>query len=193
MPKEIVPSDLARRFALHGDDMLTAAATELWPTALASQPQTAGDLHALHETILASAGDPYRGKRLFATSCGRCHRLFGDGGDVGPDLTSDPRNDLSRLLGAVAAPSAEIREGFENYVAVTSDGRVVSGLLVDQDEHVVVLREADGRAVLLERDDVEDLVKQQKSLMPDGLLDRMPADEVRDLFAYLRSSQPLNE
>ncbi|MDQ3331242.1 MAG: c-type cytochrome, partial [Planctomycetota bacterium] len=165
----------------------------LWPEATTLRQRSSGDLQALHDTILASAGDPYRGKRLFSTACGRCHRLFGEGGDLGPDLTSDPRNDLSRLLGAVAAPSAEIREGFENFVAITSDGRVISGLLVDQDEHVVVLREADGRTVLLRRNDLEELVKQRKSLMPDGLLDRLPDDELRDLFAYLRSSQPLNE
>ncbi|MGC1272740.1 MAG: dehydrogenase, partial [Planctomycetaceae bacterium] len=190
---DVVPSDLVRRLTLHDDAPLTAAAAKLWPE-LAERETAAGrDVASLTKTIVADSGDPYAGRRLFLEACGRCHRLFGEGGEVGPDLTSDPRNDLSRLLGSIVKPSAEIREGFESWVAVTSEGRVISGLLIDQDEHVVVLRENDGRAVLLRRDELEDLVRQPQSLMPDRLLDRMTDQEVRDLVAYLRSSQPLND
>lgn len=193
VPKETVPGDIARRLTLHGDPGLTAAATAIWPELAAREERSPGDVASLQATIAAEGGDPYHGKRLFNDVCGRCHRLFDTGGDVGPDLTKDPRNDLSRLLGAIVAPSAEIREGFEAYAAVTTDGRVIAGLLQDRDEHVVVLRESDGRLVTLRTDEIDEFVRQPKSLMPDGLLDRMTDEEVRDLFSYLRTSQPLND
>lgn len=192
--KQIVPADLARRLLFHDRPSLSDQVLSLWPELNeSSRPRGRRETASLASIILEGSADPYRGKRLFLDSCGRCHKLFNVGGDVGPDLTADPRNDLSRLLIAVTAPSAEVREGFETYVAVTDDGRVISGLLIDQDDHVVVIREADGRDVILERDGLEELVRQTKSLMPDGLLDQMSDQEVRDLFAYLRTSQPLND
>ena len=97
------------------------------------------------------------------------------------------------MIVSLLNPSVEIREGYEGYTAVTEDGRVISGLLTDQDEHVVILREADGRDVVLPRTEIEELVRQPKSLMPDGLLKTLSDQDIRDLFAYLRSSQPLND
>jgi putative heme-binding domain-containing protein len=75
---------------------------------------------------------------------------------------------------------------------VTDDGRVLTGFLADQDNRVIVLRGVDGQSITIERDSIEDMVRQKKSLMPEGLLDKLDVQQVRDLFAYLRGSQPLN-
>ena len=66
-------------------------------------------------------------------NCGRCHLLFEEGGRIGPDLTPFARTNLDRMLISVVNPSLEIREGFENYVVVTIDGRVLNGFLADKD------------------------------------------------------------
>lgn len=193
LPPERVPVDIAQRIVTHANTDLTRQAEAHWPELSESGKQVDREASELERLIAATAGDPYKGKRLFELSCGRCHRLFGEGGDVGPDLTSDPRSDVSRLIVSLVNPSVEIREGYEGYTAVTEDGRVISGLLTDQDEHVVILREADGRDVVLPRSEVEELVRQPKSLMPDGLLKTLSDQDIRDLFAYLRSTQPLND
>jgi putative heme-binding domain-containing protein len=70
------------------------------------------------------------------------------------------------MLLNVLHPSAEIREGFENFVARTADGRMLTGLIADQDTNVVVIRGADGQNVSLTRDEIEDLRASQLSLMP---------------------------
>ena len=93
------------------------------------------------------------------------------------------------MLLNVVNPSAEIREGFENYMVLTDDGRVAAGFLFDQDKHIVVLRGADGQNITIGRKDIDEMVKQPKSLMPEGLLNKLSDQQVRDLMAYIRSSQ----
>ena len=92
----------------------------------------------------------------------------------------------------VVNPSAEIREGFENYVVITVDGRILNGFLADQDKQVVVLRGVDGQNITLKRDDIEEMKAVSQSLMPEELLNGMSEQQVRNLFAYLRIAQPLN-
>ncbi|MEO1995743.1 MAG: dehydrogenase, partial [Planctomycetaceae bacterium] len=122
---------------------------------------------------------------------GQCHVLFGQGGQIGPDLTTYKRDDLRRMLLNIVNPSAEIREGFENFVVLTTNGRILSGFRVDQDDRIVVLRGADGRNQIVERTRIEDMRAVPRSVMPDGLLKDLTEQQVRDLFAFLRATQPL--
>jgi putative heme-binding domain-containing protein len=125
--------------------------------------------------------------------CGKCHKLFDQGGQIGPDLTSYKRDDLDNVLLHVVNPSAEIREGYENYVIATSDGRTVNGFLVDANNRLVVVRGQDGQTVTIPRDGIEEMQVTKTSIMPEGQLKQYTDQQIRDLFAYLRSSQPLNE
>ncbi len=95
------------------------------------------------------------------------------------------------MLLHVVKPSAEIRAGYESRIAYTDDGRVVSGLLIDEDSRIVVLRGHDGADIRLSKDQIDEILVQRKSLMPDRLLDNFSDQQLRDLFAYLRSTQPL--
>ena len=86
------------------------------------------------------------------------------------------RRDPRRLRGSIVA---------------TTDGRVLSGVVVEQDKNVVVLRGSDGKERTLARDEIDAMKASPKSLMPEGLLKALSDQQVRDLFAYLRSTQPL--
>jgi putative heme-binding domain-containing protein len=108
-------------------------------------------------------------------------------------LTAYKRDDLGTMLLNIVNPSAEIREGFETHLVVTTDGRVLTGFVGDQDNRVVVLRTAEGTDVSLPRTAIEEMRVIPQSIMPEGLLDGMSDQQVRDLFAYLRSTQPLND
>jgi putative heme-binding domain-containing protein len=92
----------------------------------------------------------------------------------------------------IVNPSAEIREGFENHLVQTTDGRTLNGFLVERDNKIVVLRGADGQTTVISRDQIDDMKVIPQSLMPEGLLNGLADQQVRDLFAYLRSGQPLN-
>ncbi len=95
------------------------------------------------------------------------------------------------MLLNIVNPSAEIREGFAGSIVATTDGRILSGVIVEQDKNVVVLRDIEGHDTTLDRSVIDTMRPTEKSLMPEGLLDTLSAQQVRDLLAYLRSTQPL--
>lgn len=134
---------------------------------------------------------PKPGRQLFDQQCARCHTLFGKGGKVGPDLTTYRRDDIEAMLLNIINPNAEIREGFATSVVATTDGRVLSGVVVEQDNNVVVLRSDEGKEINLPRAEIAELQTKPTSLMPEGLLNQLSEQQIRDLFAYLRSTQPL--
>lgn len=190
---ESISEATVRRLALYGDPQVLALCRKHWPQFLqeTSPESVQQEVAHLTEVLLAGKGNPYQGKVLYQETCGKCHTLFGQGGQVGPDLTAYKRDDLTGLLLNILQPSAEIREGYENYLVRTADGRWLSGLLVDQDPQILVLRTADGQSHTLPRDMVEDLRASRTSLMPAGQLKPLSDEQIRDLFAYLRSPQPL--
>lgn len=185
-------SDTIRRMNYHSDEGLQNLLRTMWPDlATEANPADEGAILALSEQITAGNGNPYDGRVLFNDRCAKCHRLFGSGGELGPDLTSYQRTDLMRLLSNVVNPSQEIREGFKTEVIETDDGLVITGFLESQDDSELVVKQADGRAVRVLKEAIVDRFDSPDSLMPAGLLTDLDPQQLRDLFAYLRSAQPL--
>jgi len=187
-----VPLEAVRRLQRHKSEPLTRLISKLWPNA--GRPTTEAmqlQIQKLGGVLRSGKGDPYAGQKLFNTTCASCHTLFARGGHVGPDLTPYRRSDVEALLLHIVNPSAEIREGFENFLIETKDDRSLTGFLVERDSRIVVLRGLDGQNVALEQKDIAEMRSAGMSLMPEGLLDAMTEQQVRDLFAYLRSTQPL--
>jgi putative heme-binding domain-containing protein len=189
-----VPAEAVRKLTAHRDERLARLVTKHWGNVEgATTAEMQQEVLRLDGVLRGGTGSPYPGKKLFLGSCGKCHTLFGQGGQVGPDLTTYKRDDIPNLLLNVVNPSAEIREGYETYQVETKDGRLLTGLLVDKDNQVVVLRGTDGQTVTVRQEQIEEMAAQKKSLMPEGLLKALTDQQVRDLFAYLRSTQPLND
>ena len=192
---------------LHDDESLLLRLQAIWPNSTSlNTAEYKGQIQRISKLVSAKddAGgqdqlddaarpDPFRGKKIYNERCGKCHQMFGEGGNIGPDLTSYNRRDTLNLLINIVQPSAEIREGFENYKVLTLDGRIVVGFISDQNQHVVVVRQSDGQVSTIERTDIDEMAAQKTSLMPDGLLKDLDEQQLRDLFAFLRSSQPLNK
>ena len=179
------------RMRLHDDAALRSRLADRWPAAPDDPAQTAAALERWSRRLaVGGRGDPGRGAALFTKHCAACHRLHGAGREVGPDLTAYQRSQRDQTLLAIVAPSAEIREGYETATAVLADGSVLTGLLVRQTGAAVTLRDVRGNTRTLPRDDLLALAIGGTSLMPDGLLDLMTDQQVRDLFAYLESGPP---
>ena len=189
---QAIPDDTVRRMLLHARPSLTRSVEAAFgPVDGAATADMEAQVESLSGVLATGSGVPVRGRPLFLARCGGCHVLFGEGGRVGPDLTSHDRGDPRALLVHVVNPGAVIREGYETSVVTTADGRVLTGFVVEQDAGVVVLRTVDGRTVTIPRDEIDDVSRSPKSIMPEGLLTPLDAQEVRDLFAYLRATQPL--
>ncbi|MCP4509439.1 MAG: c-type cytochrome, partial [Fuerstiella sp.] len=182
-----------RKMLLHDNREIKQLVSKHWGSvAGASTAQMQAEVLRLSALLNSASGNPKKGKPLFMKNCGKCHRLFAEGGHIGPDLTSFKRDNQERILANVVNPNLEIREGFENHIVLTADGRVLNGFLADQDSQVVVLRGVDGQNNILRRDEIEEMIVSKVSIMPEGSLKKLSEREIRDLFAYLRSSQPVN-
>ena len=187
-----VPDDLVQRMLFLDDAELAKRIRGIWgELAAADGEQLRAEVERIETIIAAAAGNPYTGRQLFRENCGKCHLLFGDGGEIGPNLTSYKRDDLRRMLLNIVHPSLEIREGFENFIIFTTDGRTLNGFVADQDNRVVVLKGADGQNVILSRDDIDEMQAIPRSIMPEKILQPLNPQQIRDLFAYLRATQPL--
>lgn len=152
-------------------------------------PETAGatPLPPLPE-LLKMTGNAEHGQKLFSekATCSKCHVVRGQGKEVGPNL-SEIGKKLSKeaLLVAILDPSAGVSHNYETYVAVTADGKVVSGILVSRTDEQVVLRDAEAIEHTLKTEDLEELTRLPTSLMPSDLQKLMSPQELIDVVEYL--------
>jgi putative heme-binding domain-containing protein len=190
-----IPREAVRKLLLHRDKAIAEQVRKHWGDVArgATTAEMRAEVERLASAVGLATGDPYSGKVLYTARCANCHVLHSHGAAIGPDLTPFKRDDVAYLMVHIVNPSAEIREGYENHVVLTESGRTLSGVLAEKDARVVVLKTADGQKVVVPRDDVAEMSVSGQSLMPENLLQGLADQEVRDLFAYLRSSQPLNE
>ena len=147
-------------------------------------------IEKIRSVIESGTGNPYRGRELYKQRCASCHVLFHDGGKVGPDLTSYQRDDLDTMLISIIDPDAEIREGYESVFIQTKDGLNVSGFLADKGISTVTVRSFDGLDKTFQKSQIKSMEPLGRSLMPVNLLNGLSDPQLRDFFAYLRSSQP---
>lgn len=144
------------------------------------------------EKLLAMNGDAARGRQLFfnttGVNCKVCHKIGREGGSVGPDLSQiGKKYDKAKLLESLLEPSKVIDPKFVAYLAQTDEGKVVTGLLIEQTSDHVILRNTEGKDVRLSMSNVEVLLPQRQSLMPDLLLKELTAEQVADLLAFLET------
>lgn len=192
LPTDFVPNDIVENLRLHRNLSIQKKAAHLFPNTNSETERNFSDEIKSLETILkADAGSPYKGESIFMERCAACHKLFFKGGAIGPDLTSYQRKDLGTLLLSVVNPNAEIREGYQFINIETTDGRSLSGFQLDRDHQVVVLRGLDGQDLTIATKEIADIQSMGRSMMPEGLLDGLNDQQLRDLFAYLRISQPI--
>jgi putative membrane-bound dehydrogenase-like protein len=135
-------------------------------------------------------GDAARGRLVFQQQCAACHRLFGEGTEIGPDLTGIERGNLDFLLTSLVDPSALIRKEFQAQTVSTTDGRVLSGLILEETEKTITLFDSKQQKSVIPRDLIEVTRPSDTSLMPEGMLDPLRDDQIRDLFKYLQSNGP---
>jgi putative heme-binding domain-containing protein len=142
------------------------------------------------EKVLALKGDPGRGRVFFqlpTLQCSKCHRVQEGKETLGPDLSKiGGKYTRAQLLESLLDPSRTIDPKFGASILQTKSGDVLSGIVVSQTDQALVLRDAEKETKLALKD-VERRVPQQKSLMPDALLQHLTAQEAADLLAFLES------
>ena len=140
-----VPLEQVRRIALLEDAALDALVRKHWGNLKPGTPEEKlAVMRRFANDLRAGPGDRVRGKELFRKHCASCHRLFGEGETIGPDLTGFARGDTEALLASIVDPSAVIRKEYLSYVVTTRRGVVHTGLIAQQDGGSVTLVGAKG-------------------------------------------------
>jgi putative membrane-bound dehydrogenase-like protein len=177
-----------RRLALHKDPALNIRVEKLWGHVRpATSREKEGRILAVGQILRTGPADPARGKALVAKHCLNCHQLFGEGAKIGPDLTAVDRKNLEVLLPNIIDPSAIIREGYQQYVVTTVDGRVLAGLVADKTADTTTIVDAKAVRTTVRQKEIDSIARAETSLMPEGILDALSEQELRDFFAFLRS------
>jgi putative heme-binding domain-containing protein len=189
IPASDVSALQARQIRSFDDAALSARLAEVWGE-LRDSPQDKHDLvvrlkQELTKEML-SAANPRQGRAVFQTTCANCHRLFGSGGTIAPDLTGSGRHNLDYLLENIVDPSAVVNKDFRMSVVRMADGRVLNGLITSQDDERVVVQTAKENLTLM-RSEIDEIKLTTLSPMPEGILQPLKPDQIRDLVAYLMS------
>ncbi len=188
VPAKDLPADLVRQLRGFSVAEINTALDRHWGAARASTADKVAEL-ARYQVLIAAKSqrpdDPRSGRALFAKTCGQCHQLYGVGGKVGPDITGSNRADLDYLLHNILDPNAEIPNDYRTWNLDTKDDRSISGVLLRQDVQGVTLA-TPGETLTVARADIRSLRQSELSMMPEGLLQALTNEEVRDLVAYLR-------
>jgi putative membrane-bound dehydrogenase-like protein len=191
IPVRDVTADIARQIRLLDEADVTMALESVWGTTRASRDDARAEI-ARYTAIVEDPNLPppsaSRGRAIYQQVCGSCHRLFGEGGDIGPDITGSNRANLDYLLHNILDPNAEIPNAYRVATVHLRDGRVVGGIARTDQPNVITVHLINER-LTLPRADVQAVLKGDVSMMPEGLLDPLGETEVRDLIAYLRGAR----
>jgi putative heme-binding domain-containing protein len=187
LPPVDVPLEQVRLLALLGDPGIDAAVRKHWGSVKPGTPEEKlAEVRRFNNDLRAGSGDTAHGQALFTKHCGACHKLFGEGGSVGPDLTNTSRSDTAWLLAGLVDPSAVVRPQYVQYAVHTVEGVVRTGVIAEQDGASLTLIDGTGERTRIPRDRIESLRELPTSLMPEKLLDPLTPQERRDLFRFLQ-------
>jgi putative heme-binding domain-containing protein len=197
IPRDALSAFQARQIRSFNGTDLTKRLIEVWGDVRDSSADNQKLLAELKKQLtpeVIAHADAGRGRVVFNTVCANCHRLYGHGGEIGPDLTGAGRQNLDYILSNVIDPSAVVTADFRMSIVQLADGRIFNGIVRAQTERTITLQTAKER-VALDRQEIEALEPSPLSLMPEGLLKPLSAEQIRDLTAYLmsRSQVPLPE
>ncbi len=185
---QAIPTDIVQKLALIPDKAIAALVTKHFGKVRGTTPaDKAREMLRVGKLLKAGKSDAISGSKVYETNCGKCHKLFGTGGEVGPDLTGYERTNALYWMENIIDPSAVIREEYMMFVVQTTDGRTLSGLVAGQDKTTVTIRDSEGRNTKIDRKRIEEMHASPVSIMPEGQLKALKDQEIRDLFAYLMS------
>lgn len=189
IPKRDVPTYVARQLRR----VVGSGFVEVWgPIDHVAMDESAYDRYrALLTNQAVASANPAKGRLVFSNTCGPCHKMYGEGGIIGPELTGSNRANLDYLLGNILDPSAEIQDDYKMVVVTTRDGRTYVGNVAKENERQLTLRIVGQDAVVINKSDIQSREVNPVSMMPTGLLEPLSETEIKNLVAYLRTTAPI--
>jgi putative membrane-bound dehydrogenase-like protein len=191
LPDAALNLNQVRRLLASKDADLVKLVRQRWGTLREDRnPQREQVIADTRALLRSSPGDPHRGVAVFQKVCAQCHKIYGEGQDVGPDITANGRGSFEQLLSNVLDPSLVIGAAYQATIVATRDGRVLTGLVVEDSPQRLLLKVQGGKVETLATADIEERKQSQLSMMPEDLEKQVTPQDLSDLFAYLMLDKP---
>ncbi len=191
LEKDALNLNQLRRIASFKDDALQKQFREVYGAVREGRdPQREQLVSRMRDFLKESPGDPHKGQAVFKKLCAQCHKIHGEGADVGPDITLNGRNNWEQLLSNVFDPSLVVGPGYQARQLVTTDGRVLTGLAAEESEQRVVLKVQGGKIETIPRDQIDAYKVSELSMMPEDLEKQLTSLEIADLMSFLALDKP---
>jgi len=189
--KALLNVNQIRKLTTSRDKKLAEQAKAIWGVVRTQRnPQRERVITDMRQLLRKTPSDPFAGKQVYQKLCAQCHKMYGEGQEVGPDITRNGRNSYEQLLSNVFDPSLVIGPGYQARTVVTTDGRVLIGLPVEDNKQRVVLKVQGGKQEIIPREKIEEMVVSKLSMMPEGIEKQLKPQEIADLFAYITLDRP---
>lgn len=180
--KTIIDPATAKRLREHPNEKVRSAANRM----LKSNADRVAVLKR-YAGAATELGNAQLGRKLFKEHCSACHRIDGDGTNVGPDISDTRTKTPEALLTSILDPNAAIDASFVQYNLLTLDGRLLDGLLVDETADSVTLQQKGGKRIAVAREDIDSIQAPGVSLMPEGFEQSLSVEAMSHLLAYLKN------
>jgi putative heme-binding domain-containing protein len=181
LPRGEVRADDRRKLLAGADDAERARIERL----LGASNPARGEVLARVAPAASMRGDAVRGRTIHQQKCAVCHRFGGEGGEVGPALDGMGKHPASELLAEIVDPNRSVEANYRLWLLETTDEVVVSGRLVEENERYIELLDAGGKRLRLERAEIAAMKRSDSSVMPEGLVDDLPLEDIAALLAFL--------
>ncbi len=181
-PTQISPAQ-RQKLTTHPQAALRDRAAKLFAATSADRAKVIKD----YAVVATLTGSETRGRELFTKNCGVCHKLKGEGREIGPDLGQVTTRDTDWLLTAILDPNAAVETRYLGYTAETKSGREFTGIITAETPNNIVMKSADGTEETILRTDLKTLTGSGLSLMPEGMEAALKPQDLADVLAFIRA------
>ncbi len=191
IPRRDVSAYTVRQLQGLKDAAIAARVAKLWGSVKATSEQKKMQIAQykamLGPDVLRSA-DLRAGRAVFAKTCATCHRLFDDGAKIGPELTGSQRANIDYVLENIVDPNAIVPKEYRVTRFSLKSGRALDGIIAKEDAASVSIQ-TPTELLTVPKTEIAEREQSEISLMPEGLLQSLTREQVRDLVAYLAGSK----
>jgi putative membrane-bound dehydrogenase-like protein len=184
VPSSVISIDQRLILLQHPDAAIRSEAAGLFGGAVSANRREVAEQYSV---AIEAKGDVARGAALFEKTCSKCHRIGSVGHNVGPDISDTRARARDALLYDILDPNRRVDPQYSEYIVVTTDGRLLNGLMIAETSESVTVRQAEGREQTVPRNEIEELKASNKSLMPEGIERDVTVDQMTDLLEFLKS------
>ena len=191
VPASALNQNQVRRLLEGGDEELKQLVAKHWGTIRTTRdPQRVELIAEMKKFVRTNPGDAIKGAAIFNKVCGQCHKIYSEGAEVGPDITANGRGNFDQLLSNVFDPSLVIGASYQARTVITNEGRVLTGLPVEENDQRIVLKVQGGKLETIPRGEIDVLKVSELSMMPEQLEKQLKPEELADLFSFLILDKP---